>query len=99
MASLLKHSYMDEGIEKSILVFSNPDSRKGRYNMTVKVSFDEGVSWPESHHILLDPGSSFGYSSLTSMGEEGVGILYEGSKAHMTFQRISLADLLKGNRE
>jgi sialidase-1 len=44
--------------------------------------------------MLLDEGSSFGYSCLTSIDENTIGILYEGSRAHMTFKSITLDELI-----
>jgi sialidase-1 len=57
----------------------------------MKVSFDEGMTWPEKYWILLDEGRS-AYSSITSVDEQTIGILYEGSQAHMTFQKIALTE-------
>ena len=39
MASLIKHEYTANGEKKSILLFSNPNSKKDRNNITIKVSF------------------------------------------------------------
>ena len=63
--------------------------------MTIKVSFDEGETWPEKYWILLDEGKSRGYSCLTSIDENNIGILYEGSQADMTFESIPLKEILK----
>lgn len=95
MGSLYKHSYVDtEGEEKSILLFSNPNSKHRRERLTIKVSFDEGKTWPEKHWLLLDElALSGGYSSLTSINNHTLGIIYEGSQAQMTFQRIELRAL------
>jgi sialidase-1 len=38
----------------------------------------------------LDEGRGAGYSCLTSIDEKTIGILYEGSQAHMTFQAIDV---------
>jgi len=95
MASLHKHVYTENGEKKSILLFSNPSSKTGRNHMTIKVSFDDGASWPEKNWITLDEGSGRGYSCLTSIDERAIGILYEGSQANMVFQKIALYELLK----
>jgi sialidase-1 len=99
MASLYKHHYTENGKEKSILVFSNPNSKNARDHMTIKVSFDDGKTWPEEHWLLLDEGRGRGYSCLTSVDEQHIGILYEGSQADMIFQKIPLKELLKSVRE
>lgn len=94
MASLHKHEYTENGQKKSILLFSNPNSKTNRDHMTIKVSLDEGKTWPEEYWMLLDEQKSRGYSCLTSIDENTIGILYEGSQADMTFQKIALAELL-----
>ncbi len=76
------------------LLFSNPDSTHGRHHITIKVSPDRGLTWPKEHRLLLDEGTGRGYSCMTMIDERTVGILYEGSQAHMTFQRIPLGDLI-----
>jgi len=95
MASIIRHNYTDtDGKPQSILVFSNPNSKYNREKMTIKVSFDEGKTWPKENWLLLDVlPLQGGYSSLTSMGNDSIGILYEGSQAQMTFERISLREL------
>ncbi len=95
MASIHKHVYHEGGIEKSILLFSNPNTKTGRHHMTIKVSMDDGLTWPEEYWMLLDEGKSRGYSCLSSIDEQTIGILYEGSRADMTFESIRLEELLK----
>jgi arylsulfatase A-like enzyme len=98
MASLID---VDQEVGKDIgqwLLFSNPDSTRGRHHLTIKASPDRGLTWPKSHRLLLDEGNSGGYSCMSMIDENTVGILYEGSQAHMTFQRIPLSDLLDRNR-
>jgi sialidase-1 len=94
MASIHKHVYHENGVEKSILLFSNPNTKKGRHHMTLKVSFDDGKTWPEKYWKLLDEGNSAGYSCLSSIDENTIGILYEGSQAQMTFESIPLEEIL-----
>ena len=76
------------------LLFSNPDSLSGRHHMTIKASSDQGQTWPKQHRLLLDEGRGGGYSCLSMIDDQTVGILYEGSQAHMTFQRVPLKDVL-----
>ena len=75
------------------LLFSNPHSTSGRDHITIKASQDNGMTWPTQLQLLLDEGRGAGYSCLTMIDAETIGILYEGSRAHMTFQRIRLSDL------
>ncbi len=57
--------------------------------------FDDGRTWPESHHLLLDEGRGAGYPSLTRVDDRHVGIVYEGSQSHLAFKRFTLDELLK----
>lgn len=95
MASIHKHTYIENGISKSILLFSNPDSKTKREKMTLKVSFDNGKSWPRKNQILLDELGGRGYSCITSVDGRTIGILYESSQADLVFQKISLDELFK----
>lgn len=79
------------------LLFSNPNSLQARNHITIKASNDSGISWPEKYHLLLDENDSAGYSCMTMIDNETVGILYEGSQAHMTFQRIALKEIIGSN--
>lgn len=76
------------------LLFSNPDSKNSRSRMMIKASPDRGVSWPKQSRMLLDEGKSAGYSCMTMVDSETVGILYEGSQSQMTFQRIPLSEIM-----
>ena len=94
MASLISVAADDNISGRDILLFSNPDCDNARRDITVKISFDGGATWPEENKVLLDAGDGWGYSCLTMIDRETVGILYESSQAHMTFQAIPLTDLL-----
>lgn len=94
MGCIHRHAYKENGMEKSLLLFSNPDSKTDRNHMSVKVSFDDGNTWPEEHKIVLDEYNSFGYSCITSVNDSVIGILYESSQAQMVFQQIQLKELL-----
>lgn len=94
MASIIRHDYTEKGKKKSVLLFSNPDSKTLRHRMTIKVSYDDGKTWVNSKKIMLDEGKSRGYSCLTSIDNDTIGILYESSMADMVFQKISLKELL-----
>lgn len=95
MASLISVKAKDNVLGKDILLFSNPNTTKDRKNITIKLSFDGGVTWKEENQLLLDEGIGWGYTCLTMIDKETIGILYESSVAHMTFQSIKLKDLVK----
>ena len=94
MASIHKHLYRRNGMEKSILLFCNPESYNSRDHMTLKVSLDDGKTWPEERKILLDEYGGFGYSCITSVDGETIGILYESSQAQMVFQQVKIKELI-----
>ncbi|ACU04418.1 MULTISPECIES: sialidase family protein [Pedobacter] len=94
MASIIRHDFVQNGKKRSVLLFSNPDAKTARKNMTIKVSYDDGKTWSSDKKILLDEEKSRGYSCLTSIDNNTIGILYEGSQADMVFQTIKLDELL-----
>lgn len=94
MASIIRHDYTKNGKKRSVLLFSNPDSKTARKDLTIKVSYDDGKTWPAAKKILLDEEKGRGYSCLTSIDDNTIGILYESSQADMVFQAIALDELL-----
>ena len=93
--SLYRVDYGPTDGRKHALLFANPHTQKGRTHHTVQVSFDDGRTWPESHHLLLDEGRGAGYPSLTRIDDQHIGIVYEGSRAHLVFEKLSLRELLE----
>jgi len=93
--SLLRVDYQRSGTRRSVLLFANPHTQRGRNHQTIQVSFDDGKTWPESNHLLLDQGAGAGYPSLTRVDDDHVGIVYEGSQSHLVFEKISLSELLE----
>lgn len=90
MGSLISFSKEND----TLLLFSNPNATDGRHSITIKASFDEGMTWPEENQLLLDQEKGWGYTCLTRVDEDHIGILYESSQANMTFQKIALKDLI-----
>jgi len=95
MASLISVKAKDNALGRDILLFSNPNDTKYRRNITIKASLDGGNTWRDANQLLLDAGGGWGYSCLTMIDNETVGILYESSVAHMTFQAVKLTDIIK----
>lgn len=58
----------------SRLVFANCASSSGRKAMTLRVSYDEGNTWPVSNLVY---SATSGYSALTRMANGEVGLLNE----------------------
>lgn len=95
MASLISVRAQENVLGRHILLFSNPDTKRGRHHITIKASLDDGMTWKELNQVLLDEDEGWGYSCLTMVDSETVGILYESSVAHITFQTIPLRDIVK----
>jgi sialidase-1 len=76
--------------DRNRLLFSNPASAR-RERMTVRVSYDEGASWPESRVVHEGPAA---YSSLVVLPDASIGLLFErGERAPyetITFARLTL---------
>lgn len=91
MGSLISTHYKGQ----DWLLFANPAVPKGpRRRLTLKASSDQGMSWPEQHHFLLNADNSYGYSCLSMIDSETVGILYEGLGG-LYFQRIRMEELVE----
>ena len=86
-ASLLRHPNNNDP-SKDVFLFSNPGTQSARTNGTIRLSRDEGKTWPVSR--VLYPGS-FAYSCLTSLPDGSVGCLFErDSMKKISFARITL---------
>lgn len=64
-------------------MFSNPARTDDRRELTLKVSYDEGATWPVSR--LLHAGPS-GYSSIATLSDGSIGILYEAGASNSYFE-------------
>lgn len=98
MASLISADINIDGVEKRVLFFSNPNNKNSRTNMTIKASLDEGSTWPEKYQLEIYEPEGYGYSCMTMVDENTIGILYEGSK-ELYFQKIAVSDILGSAEE
>ncbi len=97
MASLIRIDELSDS-RRTGLLFSNPAvSAPPRRMMTIKYSPDDGQTWPQANQILLDAGVSAGYSCLTMVDNDHVGILYESSRAHLVYQVIPLKEIVSSH--
>jgi sialidase-1 len=79
---------------RSRLPFANPASATQRANGTVRLSYDEGGTWPVSRVVYAGP---FAYSRLTVLADGTIGLLYErDGYARITFARFDLTWLTNG---
>lgn len=77
---------------KNVLSFSNPHTKKGRHNLVIQLSTDDGKTWPSSLHIPVDERKFFGYSCLVYLGNDRLGIIYEG-KRDLLFTTVRIPEL------
>jgi sialidase-1 len=69
---------------KSILAFSNAADTAKRDNLTLRISFDEGITWKKNILLARNPGSYTdkrmdyaAYSDLVRLNKKSIGVLYE----------------------
>ncbi|MCI0538392.1 MAG: glycoside hydrolase [Verrucomicrobiales bacterium] len=55
-------------------MFANPADQKHRFDLTVRLSYDEGKTWAISRLIKKGTGA---YSSMTVFPDGTIGIIYE----------------------
>ena len=95
-ASLIRYTLAREG-RRNRLLFSNPDDAAHRDRMTVRLSYDDGKTWPASRLVYAGPSA---YSSLTVMRDGAIGLLYERGSAsayeEIEFARFNLKWLTHG---
>ncbi len=95
-ASLIRHTGYAAAESPSRLLFSNPASPTDRIDLTVRLSYDSGKTWPVSR--LLNPGRS-AYSNLAILPDGSIACLYERGKSipyeTITFARFTM-DWLEG---
>lgn len=96
-ASIIRYSYSWDGQlgHKNRILFANPDHPQARINMTVRLSYNEGQSWPISKVIDSGPAA---YSDLVIQSDNHIGLLYEqGNQGGIAYVNFSLAWLTDGS--
>jgi sialidase-1 len=88
-ASILRYSWATDG--QSRILFSNPaapgEGAASRKMMTVRLSTDDGSTWPAKK--LIYPGWT-GYSCLAKLPDGSIGLLYEAGN-DQRYERIDFA--------
>ena len=91
--SLISYNYRGK---KRGLVFSNPASKTSRSNMTVRISHNNGKTWPLQKVLYAGPSA---YSNVTILPNGEIGCLYEAgyNKPYegIVFQSASFKDFKK----
>lgn len=73
-ASIIRYTSIKDGFKKNRILFANAASKKGRVNMTVKISYDEGKTWSEGKSIYEGKSA---YSDLTILENGDIGLFFE----------------------
>ncbi|MBN1541395.1 exo-alpha-sialidase [candidate division KSB1 bacterium] len=79
----------EQAEKKSLLLFSNPAHRQERIRMTVRLSPNEGESWPFATELTSGPSA---YSSLAVLSDGRIGCLFE-TGVDSPYERIVLTRL------
>jgi sialidase-1 len=95
-ASFLRYTRAPE-FARNRLIFSNPASTSSRVSMTVRLSYDEGQTWPVAKQLHA---AAAAYSCLAVLPDYTLGCLYEAGVSSpyetITFARFSLPWLTNG---
>ena len=74
--SILRYPFKVAGQDKYPVLFANPASHyRNRINMTVRLSYDDGQSWPVARTVHPGPSA---YCCLAALPDGSIGLLYEG---------------------
>ena len=89
-ASMITYNH-GENRNNSLVIFSNPADKKSRIRMTVRLSYDDGRTWPVSRILHDGPAA---YSCMAVLPNSEIGCFYEaGDKSpyeSMIFEKFSL---------
>ncbi len=95
MGSLIKASVNIKGVQQNVLFFCNANkSSAPRANITIKASLDLGESWAPANQLLIDERNCYGYSCITKIDDNTLGLLYEGTK-ELYFVKVPVSEIFK----
>ncbi len=93
-ASTIRYTRRGAGQSRNRILFSNPAHPRARRNMTVRLSYDEGRTWPVSKTIDSGPAA---YSDLVIQDDMRIGLLYErGNQGGIHYVNFTLDWLSDG---
>jgi sialidase-1 len=82
--------WYDHKGRKPFLAFSNPANQKSRINMTVRLSYDQGITWAKKLVLFEGPSA---YSNLVTLPNGNLACLYESGNKNpyegIVFREIS----------
>lgn len=78
----------------SRLIHANAADASSRVNLTLRISYDEGATWPVSHQVYAG-GSA--YSSVTKLATGEIGLLFEKDPyGNLAYTRLSVGQITRG---
>jgi sialidase-1 len=81
-----RYTQKSAGDDRDRIVWTGPKGPK-RQNLVVRVSYDEGQTFPEERLIAAEPAA---YSDLAILKDKSVGVLWErGNYKQITFTRLA----------
>ena len=88
-ASMLKYPFKkNPDADREPILFANPASSYGnRVNMTVRISYDDGSTWPAARTVHPGPSA---YCCLAAFQDGSIGLLYECGD-DSPYERVSFA--------
>jgi sialidase-1 len=93
-ASIIEYTTPDN---HQVLLFSNPNSKERRENMTVRVSYDDGQNWLLSRTVRAGESA---YSDLVIQDNNVIGLLYEhGNDNGIHFANFNYEWLINGKNQ
>jgi sialidase-1 len=76
--SAIRFKAVDQGDAENMILYASPGQAGARRDMTVRLSFDEGLTWTKDTIIHAGPAA---YSDLVKLDTGLAGILYEAGDA------------------
>ena len=83
--------------KKAVLAFCNAADTATRDNLTLRISYDEGKTWPKTY-VVANSGQSIpsfaAYSDIVKIDDQRIGVLYEADNyAGIVFTVMNIGDL------
>ena len=94
-ASILRVASTKDGDDRDLIAFFNPNSARGRVDLSLQISENEGNTWP--YKELCYSPSNWGYSCMCMIDKSTIGVLYE-TIGGLIFERINVDDVLKKHK-
>jgi sialidase-1 len=86
-ASIIRYKPSDHATGNRMLLFANPADSERRENMTVRISYDDGQTWPAAKTVYQGHSA---YSSLAILPDGTASLLFEGGE-YTAYDKIMVA--------